>query len=360
MPSSLELKVDGQFWTGWKSVQVTQSLETAASSFTVLSKTRDPWPVRAGAKVEIHLERELVLAGYVDKTAPVLDDGGSLTSIEGRSRTGDLVDCSALTEPGEWWNARLQDLAAEIARPFGIGVVDVVGELERFPVFRIQPGETAFEAIERACRMRAVLTYPTAAGDLLLTRPTDVWDGVELREGFNVQSCSAEEDFSNRFAEYIVRGQSFGTDENYGPPAAHPEGTARDMAVRGERRLVIIAETAVSLASAQARAEWEAAFRAAKSSKVTVSAAGWLNNRGYLWAPNTRVQCHLPSIRITGPRLVSAVRLSQSEDGSKVELDLVREDAFVPQPDLEEEANPFQDLAEEEFAGGDQDEGAFV
>lgn len=358
MPNSLDLKVDGEFWTGWKSVSVTLSLEAAASSFSVVTKTRDPWPVRAGAKVEIYLDRRLVLTGYVDKVAPALDDGGTVSSVEGRSRTADLVDCSALIEPGEWWNVRLQDLAAAIARPFGIAIADAVGELARFPVFRIQPGETAFEAIERACRMRAVLAYPTAAGDLLLTRPTDVWDGVELREGFNVQTCSAEEDFSNRYALYQVRGQSFGTDENNGPPAAHVEGTARDLAVRIERRLTIVAEAAVTLESAQARAEWEATVRAARSSKITVGTPGWLNPLGYLWAPNTRVQCHLPSVRVTGPRLISAVRLSQSEEGSKVELDLVREDAFLPQPGLEEAENPFQVLADEDLAAGDSDPGA--
>lgn len=358
MPSSLDLKVDGQLWSGWKSVSVTLSLEAAASIFSVVSKTRDPWPVRAGAKVEILLDRHLVLTGYVDKVAPALDDGGTVTSVEGRSRTADLVDCSARIEPGEWWNVRLQDLAAEVARPFGIGLTDAVGEVSRFPVFRIQPGETAFEAIERACRMRAVLAYPTAAGDLLLTRPASVWDGVELREGLNVQSCAAEEDFSSRFAVYEVRGQSFGTEENYGPPAAHVVGQARDLAVRGERRLLIIAEAAVTLESAQARAEWEATVRAARSSKVTVSTVGWIHSRGYLWAPNTRVQCELPSVRISGPRLISAVRLSQSEDGSKAELDLVREDGFLPQPDLAEEENPFQDLADVDLAG-DQDEEAF-
>ncbi len=347
MRSRLDLKLAGEAWTGWKSVSVTQSLEAAASSFSIVTRTRDPWPARAGATVEVLLDGRLILTGYVDRVAPGLDERGSVSSIEGRSRTGDLVDCSALNQPGEWWNSRLQDLAAEIARPFGIRVVDAVGELERFALFRIQPGETAFEAIERACRLRAVLLMPTAGGDLLLTRPTEVWEGAELREGFNVQSATLEVDLSDRFAEVLVRGQTFGDDETFGPPAAHIEGRARDLQIRPARRLVVVAEAAVSVEAAQARAEWEAAVRAARSEKVTVSTAGWTSNTGALWMPNTRVQCALPSIRVDGPLLLNTVRLSQDESGSRAELELVRPDAFLRQPDLEAESG-LASLVEEE------------
>lgn len=347
MRSRLELRLDGSTWSGWKSVSVQQSLEAAASSFAVVMRTRDPWPARAGAVVEVLLEGRLVLTGYVDRVSPSLDDGGSVTAVEGRSRTADLVDCSALNQPGEWWNPRLQDLAAEIARPFGIRVADAIGEVERFQLFRIQPGETAFEAIERACRLRAVLLVPTAGGDLLLTRPSQTWEGAELREGLNVQAASFELDLSERFAEIVVRGQSFGSDETYGPPAAHIEGRARDLQIRAARRLLVVAEAAVSVEAAQARAEWEATVRAARSEKVSVSTAGWTSNTGALWVPNTRVQCYLPSVRLDGPLLVNTVRLSQDESGSRADLELVRPDAYLRQPDLEAEAS-LADLVEQE------------
>jgi prophage tail gpP-like protein len=348
MSNRLELRIGGDVWTGWKSVAVTMSLEEVASKFSIVTRSRDPWALRAGAAAEISLDRTLVLRGFVDRVTPSFDDNGALCSIEGRARTGDLVDCAADTVPGEWWSVRLQDLVSEIAKPFGIDVVDAVGEVERFLMFRVQPGEAAFDAIERACRMRAVLATCTAGGDLLLTRPDQVMSGVELREGFNVKACAAAEDWSERFFEYLVRGQTFGTDENFGPPAAQIEGRAIDPAVRSSRRLIITPEGTVSPLAAQQRAMWEATVRKARSLKVSVTTSGWIHHEGALWRPNLRVEAELPSIRIAGPMLVGSVHLAQGEEGSTAQLELLQPDSFVPQPDLETAGNPFADLVAQE------------
>ncbi len=348
MSSSVELKIGGDLWTGWKSVSITMSLEAVANSFSVVTRTRDPWLIRAGSTAELYFEGKLILRGFVDQVAPSYDDGGSMATITGRSRTADLVDCSADTEPGEWWNARPQDVIREVVRPYGISLIDSVGELERILVFRIQPGESAYEAIERICRMRALLAMATAGGDLLLTRPDPVWTGAEVREGVNVKSSSATEDFSERYAEYIVRAQTFGTDDNYGPPALQIEGRAFDPAIRSSRKILITPESTASRLSAHSRAMWEATVRKARSLKVSVAVVGWKQPSGSLWIPNLRVQAELPSLRISGQMLVSTVRLELGEGGSTGTMELMQPDSFIPQPDLDTTGNPFADLVAQE------------
>ena len=72
--------------------------------------------------------------------------------IRGRDRTGDLVDCSAATMPGEWQNELLDRIVQSLIDPFGISVTVDTDIGEPFRKFRIDEGETVFEAIDRACR----------------------------------------------------------------------------------------------------------------------------------------------------------------------------------------------------------------
>ena len=60
--------------------------------------------------------------------------------------TGDLVDCSAATEPGEWKDARLEEISAALCEPFDIGVSvgDGIDTGEPFARFRIEEAESVF------------------------------------------------------------------------------------------------------------------------------------------------------------------------------------------------------------------------
>ncbi len=40
----------------------------------------------------------------------------------GRDKTGDLVDCSVVHSSGKWKGVRLEQVAADVCRPFGITV----------------------------------------------------------------------------------------------------------------------------------------------------------------------------------------------------------------------------------------------
>lgn len=351
MPDELRLVIGGNAFRGFESVSVSRTIEAAAGTFSAQVTVRDPWPILPGMEYSLQLAGVPVARGFVDKVSPSFSESGRQIQVDGRDRTAELVDCSADAAAagnfGEWWNASLEEIAVQLCWPFGIlALVDVPG-LERFPRFALQPGEAAWDAIERACRLRGVLAFADANGDLVITRPTTVLETEALIEGVNLKSIAAEVDDSQRYAEYIVRGQQFGSDEASGELAAQLEGRAYDRAIRAQRRLVILAEGSVSDGTAQRRAEWEATTRAARSMKVTVVVQGWRQSSGRLWAPNQLVRTVVPNLWLRSPMLVSSVTWSLSEsEGSTTTLELMRPDAFTPSPEVEGEDSPFSDLVE--------------
>lgn len=347
MPDDLRLLVGRKIYTGFESLSVSRSFEAAAGTFSLTVSTRDPWPILPGMEVRILLGASPLALGFVDKVSPSLSESGRTITVEGRDRTAELVDCSAELGVSEWYDVSLQQIAEQLCAPFSILALYQGTSVERFPVFALQPGETCWEALERACRLRGVLAFASSGGNLLLTRPTERLEAEVLREGENVLSAEASIDHTDRFAEYVVRGQQFGTDETAGEFAAHLEGRAVDFAIRKQRRLVLIAEGNVSDGTAQARAEWEATTRAARSLKVSATVQGWRQRGGKIWAPNQRLQVDIPSLLLESQMLISSVTFGLSGgEGTTTKLELMRPDAFTPQPGVDQEEDPFGALVE--------------
>ena len=184
----------------------------------------------------MQLENETVIQGYVDAVTVDYDSGSHTIAVRGRDATGDLVDCSAATEPGEWHNERLEAIAAALCEPFGIRVTQVVDTGEPFARFRIEEGESVFEAIERACRFRAVLPLSDGQGGLILGGPSRSRTTVRLERGLNILSASGTSSWLGRFRDYTLLGQQAGGLDGFtAEEIAHVEATARDPGVNRHR-----------------------------------------------------------------------------------------------------------------------------
>jgi prophage tail gpP-like protein len=105
---------------------------------------------------------QALIEGFVDAVEPSCDATSHGVRVSGRDSAGDLVDCSA--EPGEWHGQPLSQLVSAIGAPFGLRVSAETSLDAPFERFRIQEGETAWAAIERACQMRGVLCLSDGLG----------------------------------------------------------------------------------------------------------------------------------------------------------------------------------------------------
>jgi prophage tail gpP-like protein len=337
----LRLHVGGIMYGGWKSVRVTRSLECIAGSFDLSVSDRwggqqTPWPIAEEDECSIVIDGTPVITGYVDRRSLSYGAEEHQLSVGGRDRTGALVDCSAVLSKWEFLNVSVLALAQHLAKPFGIPVRLQPGLAPQKPIVKltVDPGDTAFDALERACRIAGVLPVSDGLGGLVLTRAGSARATTALVEGQNILGASVDYDASRRFRRYVVMGQHQGSDDWSGAGAAGVKGEAQDANVRrGARVCLVRPEGAVTPEHARRRAEWEAKVRAARADAVTVTVQGWKQADGSLWPLNALVPLRSPMLGIDGELLIAQVTNGIDDGGGTVTtLSLARPDAFIPEP----------------------------
>lgn len=331
MPETV-LEVDGVRYGGWKRISIQRGLEQIAGQFELGVTERWPGtgvsrPISPGQSCRVLVDGNPVITGYVDDVRPSFSADDRTIEVVGRDRTGDLVDCSAVYKSGSWSNSTLARIAADLCKPFGIEVIDKVGVAKRFTTFALQEGETAFEAIERAARMRGVLLVADGAGRLTIARAGSSRAGTVLVQGKNILSARGLFSQRERFSTYTVKGQAQGTDNAFGAAAASQKGSATDAGVTRHRPLVVLAEDQGEGASFGERAAWERNVRRGRSSRATVTVQGW-QHAGGIWAPNLLVPVQSALLDIDAELLTASVTLTLDERGTTAELELCAAEAF--------------------------------
>ena len=332
---TVALLIGGSRHVGWTEATVTRSLETISGSFQVALSEREPGAttprtIRPGDACRVQLDGEPVIQGWIDTVQVDYDERGHTISASGRDATGDLVDCSAATEPGEWHNERLENIAAALCEPFDIGVTREVDTGEPFARFRIEEGESVFEAIERACRYRAVLPLSDGRGGLILGGPSREGTSVRLERGVNILSASGTSSWLSRFSAYTIVGQQAGGLTGFtAEQVAHVIARANDFAVTRHRPLTIIGEQSQNEAEARDRIRWEANVRNARSRSARITVQGWRQAPdGSLWAPGQTVYVLDDWLGISQAMLISATSQSLGSAGTLTSIDVVPPGAF--------------------------------
>lgn len=334
-------------YRGWETVTVQRSVESAVGSVELTLQDQRPLPVSTDQEVVVRYGADPVLTGRFDLVDIGIGPDEKPFRVQGRDIAADMLDSSAVHETGSWYGVRLDQLAEDLARPFGVSV-QVDGDVgEPFTVFALEPSESAWEALERAARFRGFLARSQGDGQLLLDRSGSQAVETPLVEGQNIRTARLRINAAERFATYIVRGQRAGSDDDWGASATLVEAQAQDDRVTRRRTLVLLAEAGVTEESARRRAEWEATVRAARSETLEVTVHGWRERvtAGPLWEVNRRVRVIAPTVRLEDSELlIAATRFSLDEqDGLVTTLTLVRTDAYQPVTTIED-PSPFEDV----------------
>lgn len=342
--TDVALRVAGYRLTGWTAATVTRALETVSGRFQIAVSEHMPGTevmrvLSPGDACSVELDDERVLTGFLDRVGVGYTDESHAINVDGRDATGDLVDCSAASSPGEWHDATLAEIAQDLAAPHGVAVRTETEIGEPFRRFRIEEGESVFEAVERACRFRGVLPLSDGDGALVLGAPRRVRVPVALERGVNILEARGESSWIDRYSEYTLLGQQAGNDDFWGAEAAHVRASARDPGVTRHRPLTIIGEQSLSQLEAQARIDWEASVRAARARSVRVRVQGWRSTEGgALWAPGQLVRVSDDWLGIDRDLLVSTTVQRISDSGTVTEMTLYPASAFVRRLEAEEDA----------------------
>lgn len=340
MPPDIKLRVSGQEYSGWKTARVTRGIEAVAGGFELGVSDRwagqeKPWPIREEDECALFIGGKQIIKGVVDKRAPSFGSREHSLKVSGRDKTAEMIDCSADVGVWEFVNTNLLALASQLASPYGIDVSMQPGIDPPAPVARltIDPGETSFEALERACRLAGMLAVSDGDGGLVLTRAGTARCGTSLVQGENILSASGNFDSTGRFRHYKVLAQHQGSESLYSTQAAGISGTAEDSGVRrASRSLIIRADGNASQAQARTRAQWEAIVRAARGQAFHVTVQGWTQGDGSLWPINALVHLKSEYLEVDSDVLISEATYSLEAGGTTTQLTLKRPDAFKPKP----------------------------
>lgn len=332
----LTLLIGDTVHAGWKSVEYTRSIErgdtpfrlTVSEKWATSSERRTVSPGQA-ARLQI-AGRDLVRGYIVDVSTAYGVSDHSLDAI-GHDRMGDLIDCAAtLTGPYEMAGLTLLEIAQRICEPYGISCRAEVDVGQPFGRFSIEPGESAWEAIERAARQRALLPNGDGLGGLVFTRAGRggrATGSIEL--GVNASSADGTYSYRDRHSIVVVRGQQEGSDDLDAEETVGPQGSARDDSVTRYRPLVVMAEQPGSSAAMQDRAIWQQRVARGRSRKLTYTVPGWYDEGGTLWQINRLVRVKDSYMYLDQDMLISAV--SQTFDiksGYMTEITVALPDAY--------------------------------
>jgi len=386
----LVLRIKGTDFGGWLSMRIRRDVEAAASTFECEVSERwpgraQPWRITPGDPVEVLLDGELVLTGFVDAFSPSFDSRSHRVEVRGTSKTQDFFQSSADVDGGQFKGVNLKELAGRLAKPYGLSV-DFRGPEGEARDVQLQQGESGYETVERLSRVQGVLVRDTPQGSLLFDRPGKNRAASALVQGKNILAARAELDWSDRFSTYTFKGQKQPADNPDEWPKADPPGNGRsarrgarvdlgdidgggddveaggpgdtavsvsgsatDKAVRRYRPLIVYGDNAMTEADAAQRALYEMRRRVGKSQKAEVTVQGWHQTPGGpLWHEGDMVAITAPWLGVDKELCIAAVEFSMDDNGRRTTLSLTLVDAFLPSADDLRAAN-------KPASGADQD-----
>mgnify|MGYP005806346197 CR=1 FL=1 len=369
----IALQLDGVDFDEWTSAEVSRDLKdfSGSFSFTVRDAIRSlasfdfatlgaAYLMRPGAEAKIYIDGNLVLLGYVDDVSPTIDDSQASVTISGRDKTGDLVDSAALVDgPAEVKNAKLEDAAAEIAKPFGLTVRSEIDTGEPFPRYSLDLSETAFSAIEKGARSRHALMLSDGVGGVVITRTGKTRAPADLTLPGNVRRASGKFSHKNRHSENIVRGQGefAGKDRTAAlliEPASSPilpadrqpgdgaatalerkgtaaTGRAKDDEINRYRPIVHLARSKAANVPAQDEADWRMRTARGESEEFSYTVRGH-GEQGRIWRINELTNVADNYLQVFRDMLISHVTFREDESGRETDLTVTSPEAFDKDP----------------------------
>jgi len=340
---------NNKVFEGFKNVGIRKSMTSLAGSFQITMT--DKWKVGKeafelipGSRIHCHLGKEAMFEGYVDTHGTNITPGAKNITISGRDKTADLIDCSHIG-PSEFNDLGLFQKATQLVTPFGIKALnpDGVSLGAIFKKFTIRQGESVFEALSRAAKQREIILLTSTHGNLVLTKRANKRAGTELVEGINMTLTGSTFDNTERFSEYIVKGQQPGV-LGTAKDASESKASSKDLGIDRYRPLVIINDNASDLDAAQKKANFENSFRAAKGFSISCSVVDWRKADGSMWKINELVPVEAPSVGVKETLLVKEVNYKIAENGRAADIVLVRKDAFLFEKEKSAKSDPLASL----------------
>lgn len=353
----LTLNVGNQQLTGWQDVQVIRSMDSIPASFDIGVTEKYPASpdinLQAGQECTVTIGSDLVLTGYVDRYTAQLNAGMHNVRITGRSKSQDLMDCSAFLGDKDRPNFQIKagnalSIAQAIAQPYNVTIQSLAGSGADVQQFNINIGESCWEIIDRLIRVSGFIAYDMPDGSLMLARAgtEDMASGFAL--GTNIEQANIAYSMDGRYSDYagyFLSVVTYGVGGALTDPSAgvvhHDEGVPRF-----RKRFVVSEQMSDGQSLADQRAMWERNRRWGRAQQFNVTCDSWRDAKGKLWAPNCRAPISAAAMKLTNATwVIGGVTYRRDQNGQHAELILMPVEAFDVEPAVLNPLPPFvQDI----------------
>jgi prophage tail gpP-like protein len=341
---TLRLVVGGREWSGWQEIAVALSMDTLPANFSIQVTEKYPltgdMPFNPGDPCQVKIGNDLVITGYLDRYGASVSPAEHTVRIEGRSKSEDLVDCSAFMGSPDAPSFQVLGGTAvgiiqSLARPYGVTINSIAGQGREIPQFNINFGETAWEIIDRLTRYSQLIAYDMPDGSIQLAQAGGGKMASGFKQGVNIEAAHITYSMDQRYAEYeahILASTAFS--DQAGLAATKAGGVVTDGGVpRFRRRYILSEQSQLGTFIAHDRAVWECNRRKGRSQAVNLVADSWRDAAGALWALNHQAPVDLPALKLSAPDwLIGSVTFLRGQNGQHAELTLMPKEAFLPEP----------------------------
>ena len=343
--------IDDAEYVGWESIEVQRTVDQAASTFSVgVSSPDKSFMFSPGSVVSVVYGGSVLVTGYIDTVAVEYSMDTHNISLEGRSKTKDIVDCSVLQDHlSEIKNKDIFQIAQLLCGPYGIQVRKSPGldDLKKYPKFKPNHGETVHEALDRLASDSQVVLSDSPDGHLMLARLGKLATANTLvrvgTENTKIKSGRCILDESDKYSEVQVSGQKRGTDDNFGKKVTKISSTRiQDASVKRYRYKLIEAKHEMGQSDVDMQASFQQSGNVGKGLKVSYTLQDWIGNGGELWQENRLVSVSddMFPTEANANLLIHSVRYRLDESGTMCELELVQPSMTAVDPKSSTGANP--------------------
>lgn len=326
----IRIEVGGDVFTAWKTVSVRAAFDEACRSFRLtaaveLGAAATHAVFALGTQMKIFANGDLLLDGYVERRRVKVDDDSSAFTITGRSKSCDLVDCSAVHDTGAF--KKVSPLAIGNGLATGLGAqFETDQALDEIESYQLTPGATVFSVVEQLSRNQNRTLTGLANGNVKITKAGKTRHAGGLYQPGNILSAEADHDATNRFSKVTVRGQSA---DGHGDDALEIEATANDSKVTRFRPHIMIHRDDATRASVKGAAEERRDRAAGRALRCDVEVQGFRDEAGTLFDPGRLIWTESETVGVKQDMLIECIEFSQHfKSGSITSLGLVDPRAY--------------------------------
>lgn len=317
-------------YEGWTSVSVSRSVDDMAGTFELSvcmdrpqSQYMSTPALSEDQPCTITVFGQTVITGFIDKRVGTCGPEDYTLTLSGRSKTRNCIDCSSIHDTGQYNNQTSSAIVQDLAGKLGVTVLNQLSEDPVHPRFIFRDGEYAERTIRTCCREFGITATDDEQGNLVLKEIGKRGGGSPLILGQNIHSYTVSKDVSERYSEYIAKGQSVPTDDNYGKQASDIVRKIQDSGVNTYRPLILHMDGDSDNKKVDKRGKMEATRRTGEGIEVSIVAPSWQQEGGAIWQPDTLHYIDIPLEGVAETMLLKAVNFRLSNDAYETDLTFV-------------------------------------